>query len=55
LLLGGVRADLFGALPEGVAMKRLDDRGQPIDLGFRRRIRLREILELRRQARCLRA
>ncbi|WP_363351406.1 hypothetical protein [Methylocystis echinoides] len=53
-MLGVVGAELFGALPEAVAMKRLDDRSQPIDLGFRRRIRLREFLDLRRQAQCLR-
>jgi hypothetical protein len=55
LLLGGVGAEPFGALPEAVAVKRLDDRGLPIDLGFRRRIRLREILDFRRQAQCLEA
>ena len=50
LLFGFVGAELFRAFAEAVATKRLDDRGQPIDLGFRRRVRLREVLDLRRQA-----
>ena len=50
LLLGFVGAELFGPFAEAVAAKRFDDRSQPIDLGFRRRVRLREVLDLRRQA-----
>lgn len=47
------RRRAFGTFTEAVAVKRFDVRGQPIDLGFRRRVRLREILDLRGQAQCL--
>jgi hypothetical protein len=50
LLLSFVGAKFFGPFAEAVAAKRFDDRSQPIDLGFRRRVRLREVLDLRRQA-----
>ena len=50
LLLVLVGAELFRTLAEAAAPKRLQDRRQPRDLGFRRRVASAEIADLRLQA-----
>jgi hypothetical protein len=50
LLVGLVGVELFRTLAERAATKRLQNRRQPLDLRFRRRVRLHEILDLRFQA-----
>ena len=49
LLLVLVGPELLRLLAEAPATKRLQDRGQPRDLGLRRRIGLREVVDLRLQ------